>query len=256
MPRLEERNQPLAPRDLHAAHVAEAHDIVHADDHCVVAVKPAGLLAVPGRGPDRADCLWTRLRRRWPDALVVHRLDQATSGLMLFARGIEAQRRLSRAFEQRAVGKRYVAIVDGRVEDDAGSIDLPIGADWPNRPRQHVDFTHGRPAFTRWRVLARGAPGARDGAWTRLELEPVTGRAHQLRVHLLAQGHPILGDALYAPAAVQARAQRLLLHATALAFAHPVSGAPLAFTSPAPFQAAPWIFTPLKRLRPFISTPL
>jgi tRNA pseudouridine32 synthase/23S rRNA pseudouridine746 synthase len=209
-------------------------DVVHVDDGCVVALKPAGLLAVPGRGPERADCLWTRLRARWPDALVVHRLDQATSGLMVFARGIDAQRRLARAFEQRAVNKRYVAIVDGHVEGEAGSIELPLGADWPNRPRQQVDAEHGRAALTRWRVLARSAPGTNE-PWTRLELEPVTGRAHQLRVHLLARGHAILGDALYASPSVQARAPRLLLHASALAYAHPHSDEPLAFASEPPF---------------------
>ena len=225
----------LSRASRHPEHPEAAIDVVHVDDDCVIAEKPAGLLAVPGRGPERADCLWARLRARWPDALVVHRLDQATSGLMVFGRGIDAQRRLSRAFEQRAVGKRYVAVVDSLVEGDTGSINLPLGADWPNRPRQKVDATRGRAALTRWRVLARSARRAPEGEWTRLELEPVTGRAHQLRVHLLAHGHPILGDALYAPPAVQARAPRLLLHASALAFAHPASGDALAFASAPPF---------------------
>jgi tRNA pseudouridine32 synthase/23S rRNA pseudouridine746 synthase len=218
-----------------ASGAATTLEVIHVDDALLVAVKPAGLLAVPGRGPERADCLWVRLRERWPDALIVHRLDQATSGLMVFGRGPEAQRRLSRAFEHRAVSKRYVAVVDGRLEGDSGSIELPLAADWPNRPRQKIDAAQGRASLTRWRVLERSGANAQDSAWTRLELEPVTGRAHQLRVHLLAHGHSILGDALYAPPAVQVRASRLLLHASALAFAHPTTGEALAFASAAPF---------------------
>lgn len=199
--------------------------IVHADDALVVADKPAGLLAVPGRGEHKADCLWARVRERFADALVVHRLDQATSGLVVFARGAAAQRALSRAFAAREVAKVYVAVVSGEVAGEAGEIDLPLAADWPNRPRQVVDRERGKPSLTRWRVLARSA-----GA-TRLALEPVTGRSHQLRVHLQALGHPIVGDALYAPPGVAA-APRLLLHATRLAFAHPAGGGAVAFESP------------------------
>ena len=207
--------------------------IVHADDAIVVADKPAGLLAVPGRGADKADCLWSRVRERFADALVVHRLDQATSGLVLFARGTAAQRTLSRAFAEREVDKTYVAVVAGEVEHDAGEIDLPLAADWPNRPRQVVDHAHGKPSLTRWRVLARGI--TQGIATTRLALEPVTGRSHQLRVHLQAIGHPIVGDALYAPAPVAAAAPRLLLHATRLSFAHPAGDGPGAFESTPPF---------------------
>lgn len=203
--------------------------LVFVDEHLLVLAKPAGLLAVPGRGEDKQDCLAARARLLWPDALVVHRLDMATSGLFVMGRGLAMQRRLSRAFEHREVGKRYVAVVDGAVTGDAGTIALPLAADWPNRPRQRVDAEHGRPSQTRWRVTAREAGG------TRLELEPVTGRTHQLRVHLAAIGHPILGDALYAPPAAQARAPRLLLHATRLELAHPASGEPLAFEDAAPF---------------------
>ncbi len=155
----------------------------------------------------------------------------ATSGLMLFARGAAAQRALSAAFAARSVHKRYVAVVHGRIAVAQGEIDLPLLADWPNRPKQKVDHAAGKPSLTRYRVLAHDA--ARNT--TRLELEPVTGRAHQLRVHLLALGHPILGDALYAPPAVCARAERLLLHASALQFAHPVSGEPIALESAPPF---------------------
>jgi tRNA pseudouridine32 synthase/23S rRNA pseudouridine746 synthase len=210
--------------------------LVHADAHLLVMEKPAGLLSVPGRGADRQDCVAARVQGVFPDALVVHRLDMATSGLLLMARGAEMQRRLSRAFADRQVRKRYVAVVagcPGAVTSDDGwaLIDLPLAADWPNRPRRIVDLEHGKPSQTRWRVLAHDA----DTDASRLELEPVTGRSHQLRVHLQSLGHPILGDGLYAPPAVQARAPRLLLHASALQLAHPATGEPLAWSSVVPF---------------------
>ena len=206
-------------------------EILHVDASLLVLDKPAGLLAVPGRGADKQDCLSARVQQQFSDALVVHRLDMATSGLMLMARGAAMQRDLSRAFATRQVGKRYVAVVEGRVQtppDDWGVIDLPILADWPRRPLRIID-ARGQPSVTRWRVLCRET-GADGQPQTRLELEPVTGRSHQLRVHLAALGHPILGDALYAPADVQARSERLLLHASALALQHPVSGAALNFS--------------------------
>lgn len=207
--------------------------LLHADARLLVVDKPAGLLSVPGRGADKQDCLATRVQALYPDALVVHRLDMATSGLWLMARGLSMQRQLARAFEQRDVCKRYQAVVAGRPGGDDGwqAIDLPIGADWPNRPRQQVDPVHGRPAVTRWKLLG---PGPLPGT-SRLELEPVTGRTHQLRVHLQAIGHPIVGDALYAPEGIAAAAPRLLLHATELALPHPADGAPAHWTSPAPF---------------------
>jgi tRNA pseudouridine32 synthase / 23S rRNA pseudouridine746 synthase len=205
--------------------------LVHDDAACVVVIKPAGLLSVPGRGEHLNDCVAARVQARFADALIVHRLDMSTSGLMLFARGAAAQRALSIAFAQREVHKRYVAIVDGLVMQDSGEIDLPLMADWPNRPKQKWDREHGKPSLTRYRVLARDAAGHK----TRVELEPVSGRAHQLRLHLLSLGHPILGDALYAPPAVQARAERLQLHASELRFVHPVNGAPMRFESAAPF---------------------
>lgn len=205
--------------------------LVYVDEHLLVLDKPAGLLAVPGRGEDKQDCLSARAQALWPDARVVHRLDMATSGLFLMARGLPMQRALSRAFAEREVDKRYEAVVAGSLgpAGTEGVIDLPLAADWPNRPMQKVDAEHGRPSTTRWRVLARA------GDTSRVALEPVTGRSHQLRVHLLAIGHPILGDALYAPPEVRARAPRLLLHACALRLAHPASGEPLSFESPAPF---------------------
>jgi tRNA pseudouridine32 synthase / 23S rRNA pseudouridine746 synthase len=205
--------------------------VLHESDSLLVLDKPSGLLCVPGRGADKQDCLSARAQRAYPDALVVHRLDMATSGLVLMARGGAAQRRLSHAFAQREVGKRYIAIVAGRMEAQDGVIDLPLAADWPNRPLRIVDPTHGKPSVTRWRLLAYDERG--DAS--RLELEPITGRSHQLRVHLLAIGHPILGDALYAPAAVRECASRLMLHASQLALAHPVTGEPLLFSSPCPF---------------------
>lgn len=205
--------------------------LVYVDEHLLVLDKPAGLLAVPGRGEDKQDCLSSRAQALWPDALVVHRLDMATSGLFLMGRGIHMQRVLSRAFAERDVHKVYQAVVAGRLGavGERGEIDLPLAADWPNRPRQKVDPVHGRASLTRWTALAL------DGDTTRVALEPVTGRSHQLRVHLQAIGHPILGDALYAPPELAARAPRLLLHACALQLAHPATGEPLAFASPVPF---------------------
>ena len=202
---------------------------VHVDEACIVVDKPSGLLSVPGRG--ELDCMAARVQARYADARVVHRLDMATSGLLLFARGAQAQRRLSEGFARREVHKRYVAVVHGTVSPPAGDITLPLLADWPNRPRQRVDFENGKPSITRFAVLCRDA----QAGTTRLELMPTTGRSHQLRVHLQALGHPILGDALYAPAEVQALADRLLLHADVLGFANPVSGEWLRFEARAPF---------------------
>jgi tRNA pseudouridine32 synthase/23S rRNA pseudouridine746 synthase len=211
--------------------------ILYADAHLLIADKPAGLLSVPGRGPDNQDCLIARLQGDYPDALTVHRLDMATSGVMAFGRGPEAQRALSRAFEQRRVAKRYVALVAGRVTQDAGEIDLPLICDWPNRPLQKVDHDLGKPALTRWRVLARGE------AMTEVELAPVTGRSHQLRVHMAALGHPILGDRFYAPPEVQAMSARLCLHACRLSLPHPLSGESMVFERAADFTSA--IMVPL-----------
>jgi tRNA pseudouridine32 synthase/23S rRNA pseudouridine746 synthase len=208
---------------------------LYADEHLVVLRKPAGLLCVPGRGPDKQDCLSARVQRLYPDALVVHRLDMATSGLCLMARGARMQRVLSLAFAQRRIGKRYLAVVAGRMECMPHAqwtlIDLPIAADWANRPLRVIDAARGKASQTRWRALSFDA----QADATRVELQPLTGRSHQLRLHLQALGHPILGDALYAPPEAQARSARLLLHASELEFAHPATGRPLAFFDPAPF---------------------
>ncbi|WP_418145738.1 RluA family pseudouridine synthase [Variovorax paradoxus] len=213
-------------------------DLIHEDAHLLVLNKPAGLLCVPGRGEDKQDCLSARAMRRWPDALVVHRLDMATSGLVLMARGAAMQRALGDAFAERRVHKRYEAIVDGAmpVQDEWSVIDAPLMADWPNRPLQKVDPA-GKPSLTRWRALSSSssAPDGKAEA-THLLLEPLTGRSHQLRVHLLSIGHPILGDALYGSADVQARAPRLLLHASELGFVHPVTQQSLCLQSPSGFD--------------------
>lgn len=203
--------------------------ILHADAAWVVVDKPAGLPSVPGRAEGLQDCAASRVQALYTDALIVHRLDMATSGLLLMARGADHQRTLSRAFAQRRVAKRYVAVVAGVLKDDQGEVDLPLAADWPNRPRQQVDLAHGKPSLTRWEVIARGTDR------TRVALMPLTGRSHQLRVHLAALGHPILGDMLYAPPPVQCLAPRLLLHAEQLSLNHPVSTAPTQFSSAVPF---------------------
>jgi tRNA pseudouridine32 synthase/23S rRNA pseudouridine746 synthase len=205
--------------------------LIHVDDALIAANKPAELLSVPGRGPQNADCLAVRVQALHADALVVHRLDMATSGLIVFGRGAAMQRALSIAFARRQVEKTYIALVAGLVAEDSGEIDLPLIADWPNRPRQQVDRANGKPSLTRWRVLARDAALGRS----RLALSPVTGRSHQLRVHLQAIGHPILGDTLYAPPDVARAAPRLLLHASRLQLPHPASGHGLDLQSPAPF---------------------
>lgn len=206
---------------------------LHADEALLVLDKPAGLLSVPGRGPDKQDCASTRAQARWPDALIVHRLDMATSGLLLMARGPALQRALSMAFESREVHKRYVAVVAGHLAQDSGEITAPLLTDWPNRPRQMIS-PQGKPSLTRWRVLAR-EDDAQGRPQTRLELEPVTGRTHQLRVHLQAIGHPILGDTLYADTEDLARSPRLLLHASELALTHPLTRLAMRWHSPPPF---------------------
>lgn len=209
-------------------------DVLHVDAHWIIVNKPSGLLAVPGKGPDKQDCLSLRVQQIYPDGLIVHRLDMATSGLMVMARGPDAQRKLSAAFADRLAHKRYTAVVRGILPPayaDWQTIDLPISVDWPNRPLRIIDPTQGKPSVTRVRILSQDA----QANTTRLELEPITGRSHQLRVHLKALGYPILGDALYAPPDVLALAARLLLHATNLQLPHPVHGAPMDFVCEAPF---------------------
>ena len=207
--------------------------VLYLDPDLLVVDKPAGLLSVPAGGADRQDCLAARVRALHEDALIVHRLDAATSGLVLFARGVEMLRRMSLAFEQRMVGKQYEALVQGHMTEVEGEIDLPLAEDAANRPRQIVDPVRGRRALTRYRVLERLGEGA--DARSRVALKPVTGRAHQLRVHLQSLGHPILGDPLYAPPDCAAHFTRMHLHAARIAFIHPRTRVPMQFESPVPF---------------------
>ena len=206
-------------------------EVLFADEHLLLVNKPSGLLSVPGRGEHKQDCLITRVQQIYPDALIVHRLDMETSGLLVLARSKEMHRQLSALFQQRAVQKQYVAVVDGVLQTSSGEVDLPLICDWPNRPRQKVDHILGKPSRTLFTVLGPGI----DAQSTRVELVPETGRSHQLRVHMQSLGHPILGDPLYADASAQARSERLLLHARALAFVHPTTGEPLSIVCEAPF---------------------
>lgn len=203
-------------------------DIVHHDHEIVVVNKPSGLLSVPGKGADLADCMIARLTEAFPTALLVHRLDRDTSGVMVFALTPHAQRHLGLQFEKRQVKKSYVARVRGRLAPAQGVVDLPLTVDWPNRPRQMVCHETGRKALTEWRVLRAGEDESR------VRLMPQTGRSHQLRVHMLALGHPILGDPLYATGAARAY-PRLMLHSEELRLRHPDGGRGMRFRAPAPF---------------------
>ncbi|NKX45525.1 RluA family pseudouridine synthase [Roseicyclus persicicus] len=203
-------------------------DVIHADDHLLVLNKPAGLLSVPGRGEHLADCLMERARAAFPTALLVHRLDMDTSGVMVFALTPHAQRHLGQQFEHRQTKKVYVARVWGAVAEAEGEIDLPLCVDWPNRPRQHVNWEKGKPAKTAWRRIR-----VEDGT-TRMRLYPRTGRSHQLRVHMKEIGHPILGDPFYAEGAARAF-PRLMLHAESLKLKHPEGGQGMLFRAPVPF---------------------
>lgn len=189
--------------------------VIHADEDIVVLDKPSGLLSVPGKDPRLSDCLEARVRARWPSAALAHRLDKDTSGILVMCLNKKALGHVGQEFEQRRAKKSYVARVWGDVEGDAGRIDMPLATDWENKPRQCVDWENGRPSQTEWQVVER------EGGITRLKLNPLTGRTHQLRVHLLAIGHPILGDVFYATGAALAAANRLQLHAETLGFHHP-----------------------------------
>jgi tRNA pseudouridine32 synthase/23S rRNA pseudouridine746 synthase len=206
-------------------------EVLHVDEHIIVAIKPAGLLAVPGRGADKQDCLSARLAAEYGDIHIVHRLDQATSGLMVFARTLPALRNLHAQFREGKVDKAYEAIVVDKLEQTSFTIDLPLGADWPNRPKQKVDLESGKPSTTRVDVISFDA----TTSTSRVRLIPVTGRTHQLRVHMQAIGHAIVGDALYSEEidlqAIPDMASRLMLHACELAFAHPVTQERLSFAS-------------------------
>jgi tRNA pseudouridine32 synthase / 23S rRNA pseudouridine746 synthase len=198
-------------------------DLIYEDSALLVFNKPSGLLSVPGKGPEKADCLRTRVQQVYPEALTVHRLDMSTSGILLMARSAELHRNLSIAFANREVEKRYIAVADGKVAANSGEtwqlIDKPIATDWINRPLQKIDSLEGKASQTRYKVIAYDE----TANTTRLELAPITGRTHQLRVHLQSIGHSIVGDHLYASAKVQAMSARLLLHAYRLEIMHPVT---------------------------------
>lgn len=202
--------------------------VLHADHEILVVEKPAGLLSVPGRGDHLADCLMSRLEAAFPQVLLVHRLDRDTSGVMVFALTPHAQRSLQRQFEHRKTRKTYVARAQGEIADSKGTVDLPMIVDWPNRPLQKICHETGKPAVTDW-VRLKAADGE-----SRLRLHPVTGRSHQLRVHMLALGHPILGDPFYAPDTYGAH-PRMMLHAEELRLSHPDGGDGMRFRSKAPF---------------------
>ena len=204
-------------------------DILHVDHELLVVNKPSGLLSVPGRGEHLADCLMARIQAVYPEALLVHRLDRDTSGVMVFALSPHAQRHLGLQFERRHVRKVYVARVAGKLEPKSGTVDLPLIVDWPNRPKQMVDHENGRPAVTEWKVLKYG------GDETRVRLFPKTGRSHQLRVHLLELGHPILGDPFYADGRYRDDFFRLMLHSESLRLRHPDGGKGFEFKAKAPF---------------------
>lgn len=202
--------------------------VLHEDHEILIVDKPAGLLSVPGRGAHLADCLLRRVEAVFPQALLVHRLDRDTSGVMVFALTKHAQRHLGLQFEKRQMKKTYIAEVWGDVPEPEGAVDLPLIVDWPNRPLQKVDHAAGRPALTRWKRLR-----VRDGR-TRMRLMPETGRSHQLRVHMREIGHPILGDPFYAEGPAR-QAPRLMLHAESLRLRHPDGGKGLTFKAKVPF---------------------
>lgn len=203
--------------------------VIHADAEVLLVDKPAGLLSVPGKGEHLADCMMARVLRLYPEALLVHRLDLDTSGVMVFALTRHAQRTLGAQFENRQTKKVYRARLWGQLQPKEGRVDLPLIVDWPNRPRQHVNHETGKPAQTDWRVLGHDPDGT-----TRVRLYPLTGRSHQLRVHMMAIGHPILGDPLYAEGPAR-DFPRLMLHAESLRFRHPGSGKGMTFSAPCPF---------------------
>ena len=203
-------------------------DILHTDHELLLVSKPSGLLSVPGKGPELADCLLSRVQLAYPEALLVHRLDRDTSGVMVFALTPHAQRHLGLQFEKRQTRKTYVARVFGALEEKTGTVDLPLIVDWPNRPRQMVDHENGKSAVTDWRVVRKGDDE------TRVRLYPKTGRSHQLRVHMLALGHPILGDPFYATGPARDH-PRLMLHSEQLRLRHPDGGKGMSFSSKCPF---------------------
>lgn len=224
-------NQPASPPKSFTYNPPETKvlPIIYEDEHILVLSKPSGLLTVPGKAEEHADCLETRVQTQYPAARIIHRLDMDTSGIIIMALSKEILAKISRQFEKRHVSKEYMAKVFGRLSDSSGTVDLPLRCDWPNRPRQMVDHEEGKKAVTHWECISY------DGNSTLVRLVPVTGRSHQLRVHMLTLGHPILGDNLYAHKEAFKASERLLLHATKLAITHPVTGNRQEFASECPF---------------------
>tara|TARA_R110002126_G_scaffold258905_1_gene401894 strand:+ start:7845 stop:8516 length:672 start_codon:yes stop_codon:yes gene_type:complete len=213
------------------AATAEPFTVLYEDEQLLVVNKPAKLLTVPGRHPANQDCLINRVQREWPSATVVHRLDYDTSGIVLLPLTKRALSELSKQFQSRAIRKQYQALVAGVVQQKRGEINLPIAADEANRPLYKICQHSGKASLTQYQVISRD----RKIAESRLLLSPVTGRSHQLRLHLKAIGHPILGDTFYGNPEVIARADRLLLHASFIDFQHPLSGEKISLDNPAPF---------------------
>jgi tRNA pseudouridine32 synthase/23S rRNA pseudouridine746 synthase len=208
-------------------------NVIYKDDDFIILDKSSGLLSVPGRLPEHQDCLQNRVQRVLPTATIVHRLDMATSGIMVMALNKPAHVAISRQFEKRETSKSYLARVYGEVKEDQGSVNLPLICDWPNRPKQMVDHENGKKSLTYFKVIQRNA--LKEANTTLVALTPVTGRSHQLRVHMLALGHPILGDRLYAHEEALLLSSRLQLHAQYLSFVHPTTQQKVAFSSICPF---------------------
>ncbi len=210
-------------------------EIIFQDDDIVVLNKASGILSVPGRLPEHQDCLQNRVQRILPNATIVHRLDMATSGLIIMALNKAAHIAISRQFEQRKTQKTYLARVFGILEAKTGSVDLPLICDWPNRPKQKVDHENGKQSLTHYKVVSQNDK-ADHQASSLVELTPITGRSHQLRVHMLALGHPILGDKLYANERALSMSKRLQLHALTLSLFHPTTKEAITFSAPCPFN--------------------
>lgn len=221
--------KPIVPSGFEYAPPQDPLDIIFRDAHLIVVNKPAGLLSVPGKDPRHGDCLEIRVKTLIPNALLVHRIDMDTSGVMIFAATPNAQRHLGLQFERRHLSKTYEALVWGGPPETEGEMTLPLIADWPNRPLQKVCFETGKSAKTRWKALSRT-----EGI-TRIALFPETGRSHQLRVHMAELGCPVLGDRFYAGGEALAASPRLCLHSKTLTLRHPIGGAKMSFVAPVPF---------------------
>ena len=206
-------------------------NFLYIDEDLIIVDKPSGLLSVPGKGEDKQDCLINRIIMNYSNALIVHRLDMDTSGLMVLARNKDSHRMLSNLFQQRQVKKSYTAIVDGIVEDNEGEITSSLITDWPNRPKQKIDPVNGKPSTTLYRVIETN----KNDHCSRVKLTPVTGRTHQLRVHMLSIGHAILGDNLYANESPRNKSSRLLLHSNFIEFIHPISKQLISYECEPPF---------------------